>query len=317
MSEAVEVPHADTPNLSAIGAPPRVLALLTQELRTQGPTQQRMNLLTVLEHFDEVLAAHAETHDVEDFLLVLFTLVRKDTNLTSVPFTVLVAFFSGQNPLTPQLLTALRKIAAVAPPRTLSLEICLTDDNRRASAIDLLRTWDNSGIPCQVFVDDPLTLHLYLPIQRTAKAKVYRDFAFCTQRPKLTKNWNPTSFIHIKTNIKEKSEIMYRILVEGYNYGVNSIIAADICGYTNRKWDKLGNMELYGWPEGWDLHSFTEYAPGATITQYFSTDGYVTVKLASASFFCAGFSVSAWLVCHGYGEGFPITAEIFHQNDDL
>jgi hypothetical protein len=35
------------------------------------------------------------------------------------------------------------------------------------------------------------------------------------------------------------------------------------------------------------------------------------------SFFCVGFSVSAWLVSHAYGADFLIAATVHQQEDDL
>jgi hypothetical protein len=110
---------------------------------------------------------------------------------------------------------------------------------------------------------------------------------------------------------------MYRLLVEGYNYGVNAPIFSDAVGYTNRNWSVLGKMSQYGWPEEWDANSTNDYAAGATIGQYFSQDNFVVIRLRAKSMFSVGFSVSAWLCFHGMGNGFPITATVHHQDTDL
>lgn len=204
-----------------------------------------------------------------------------------------------------------------AASSTLFLDRVLQCNATRAAAIELLGGLDKSGIDVSLFHSRPESLHLYLPNRLSTSLKVFRDFVFCTPRPKLTREWGPVASVHIKTNIPAKSEVMYRVLVEGYNYGVNAPIFADVVGYTNRNWDKLSNMAAYGWPEDWDATASNEYAPGAHIGQYFSQDGFVVVRLQAKSLFSVGFSASAWLCFHNMGNGFPITATIHHQDADL
>ena len=199
----------------------------------------------------------------------------------------------------------------------LFMDKLVAHDATRHLTIQLWALWDCGSIDVSLFTSSPETLHHVLPMRRTSKLKVFRDFAFCTQRPKLSKQWGTVSVVHIKTNIKAMSEVMYRILVEGYNYGINSVLFSDVVGYTNRNWDEIGNMTKFGWPEGWDSETCNDYAPGAVISQYFSSDRFVTVRLKAKSFFCVGFGVSAWLVFHGMGEGFPISVTIHHQDEDL
>ena len=193
----------------------------------------------------------------------------------------------------------------------------LVNDFTRAMLVEIWRDWDSVGIDVTHFSERPECLHLYVPNRKTTRLKVYRDFAMCTARPKLVRRWGSIAACHIKTNIPMKSEVMYRLLVEGYNYGVNAVVFSDVVGYTNRSWDQIGNLEKYGWPEGWDAEMTNDYAPGVAISQYFSTDGFVTVRLRAKSMYCIGFSVSAWLVFHGMGEGFPISVSIHHQDSDL
>lgn len=201
--------------------------------------------------------------------------------------------------------------------KLLAMDPLLRFDYCRASVLQLWEIWDKAGIDVSHFTASPETQHIYIPIRQTSKLKVYRDFVTCTQRPKLTREWGPVSVVHIKTNIKAMSEVMYRFLVEGYNYGVNAVIHSDVVGYTNRRWEELGNMTKYGWPEGWDQEMTNDYAPGCAISQYFSSDKFLVIKLRAKSMFCVGFSVSAWLVFHGMGNGYPVCATIHHQDDDL
>lgn len=201
----------------------------------------------------------------------------------------------------------------------------LKDFTWRPAMVRLLRKWDASAINVGVFSASPETLHVYLPNRTNlgtggasdSAPAVYRDFVVCTQRPKLTKQWGPLSSVHIKTNIPARSDVMYRILVEGFNYGVNAPICSDVVGCTHRNWDAIGCMEKYGWPAGWDATNHTDYAPGCSISQYYSSDKFLCIKLQAKSMFCVGFTASAWLVTHDYGAGFPISATITHQDDDL
>jgi hypothetical protein len=108
--------------------------------------------------------------------------------------------------------------------------------------------------------------------------QVKRDFATFNT----TENSNTP--IHIKTNIPWSS-IMYRILVEGFNYGASQPINSEVVGYTygpNPSVITNGNA--------------INHTSGAVISQYKSDDGYLVVKLTHASsFYFTGFSVSAWL----------------------
>eukprot|EP00755_Sulcionema_specki_P030012 Sspe_Gene.93416::Locus_66057_Transcript_1_1_Confidence_1.000_Length_1677::g.93416::m.93416 len=208
---------------------------------------------------------------------------------------------------------------AVFTPQHLQLDHLMTADHTRGSTCQLLRSWDLAGINVHYFLENRNRAHLYLPFLYSKRTKVYRDFICCTQRPKVVHRWGSCASIHIKTNIPKRSDIMYRFLVEGYNYGTNSIIHSDIAGYTHRKWSKLGKgaMEEAGWPAGWDSDMANDYTNGCTIGQYYTSDGFVAIELQSQSFFCVGFSVSAWLVVHEFGCGFELTASIHHQDARL
>jgi Collagen triple helix repeat (20 copies) len=127
------------------------------------------------------------------------------------------------------------------------------------------------------------------------------------QRDFLT--WNTTISnsdpIHIKTNIEVDGGVMYRIAVEGYNYGVSQVINSDVAGFA------------YGGAPG-DLIRTTQndYANGIQITQYPSSDGFVVVKLNQAGSFFLGFSVSGWFT-NPSGFGFQVSAEVTKQTSDL
>eukprot|EP01063_Lacrimia_lanifica_P026647 TRINITY_DN3627_c0_g1_i1.p1 TRINITY_DN3627_c0_g1~~TRINITY_DN3627_c0_g1_i1.p1 ORF type:complete len:532 (+),score=144.60 TRINITY_DN3627_c0_g1_i1:65-1597(+) len=204
-------------------------------------------------------------------------------------------------------------------PDDLFLDAYLNEPSQRVFAVQILKALDFAGMNVRYLLRQPNTVHQFLPHLFSSKTKVYRDFLSCTQRPKCTNKWGPATYIHMKTNIKMKSDIMYRFLVEGYNYGTNGIIHSDIVGYAHRKWTKLGRgvMAEAGWPEGWDQDMAYDYMNGAQIDQYYSSDGYVVIRLQSRSFFCVGFSVSAWLVVHDFGAGYHLTATIHHQDNDL
>ncbi len=110
--------------------------------------------------------------------------------------------------------------------------------------------------------------------------------------------------IHIKTNIPKKSNVMYRILVEGYDCGNAAAINSDVVGYTTEF------KEDIGWAQE------NNYAKGVSITQYYSSDGYVVIKLTSAYTYEIGFSASAWFT-NTQGIGFDISATVHHQAGDL
>jgi hypothetical protein len=129
--------------------------------------------------------------------------------------------------------------------------------------------------------------------------RVRRDFV----------TWNTTSGsntpIHIKTNIKIKTYIMYRILVEGYNYGLARSINSDTVGYTYGGWACSGNVQN------------NNYANGVSISQYCSSDGYVVVRLdPNGSSYYLGFSASGWFT-NPTGYGFDVTATVYQQTANL
>jgi hypothetical protein len=91
---------------------------------------------------------------------------------------------------------------------------------------------------------------------------------------------NDTSPIHIKNNIKVTDSAMYRFAIQGYNYGAGGVINSDVAGYA--------------FAGGIFQPAVDNYASGATLTQYVSSDGYVVLRLSSSSFFYVGLSVSGY-----------------------
>jgi hypothetical protein len=131
-------------------------------------------------------------------------------------------------------------------------------------------------------------------------SKVLRDFACFT-----TAVQNNTA-IHIKTNIPKASTVMYRLLFEGYNYGTAQDINAAAAGYT---YAAVPNS-IYG-------DSIANYAGGGILSQYISSDGFVTVRMTNAvSFYYAGFCVSAFFA-NPLMPTMPISATFFQQSTDL
>jgi hypothetical protein len=128
--------------------------------------------------------------------------------------------------------------------------------------------------------------------------KVRRDFfTFATSSS------TPTT-IHLKTNVKIQTNTMYRFLVEGYNYGNGAAVNSDAVGYTYAGWSCIGQ------------NSVNNYAPGVTLSQYCSADGYVVLRLQSSSAYFLGFSVSGWFV-NPTGTAFDVSAVAFQQTADL
>lgn len=129
-------------------------------------------------------------------------------------------------------------------------------------------------------------------------AKVVRDFIAWNT---VTNGSEP---IHIKTNIPEYGSIMYRITVEGYNYGVGQVINSDAVGYT------------FASTAGITSPSTNNYAGGVTISQYISSDGFVVVKLSSANHYYSGFTASAWFV-NPAGTAHNISATVVISSTNL
>ena len=134
----------------------------------------------------------------------------------------------------------------------------------------------------------------------TQGGKIQRDFLTRNTRD----SWNTP--IHIKTNIPTKSSIMYKIQVEGYNYGDSKIINSEAVGYTYNH--PSNNCIFRG--------SVIDYASGITLTQYCSSDNFVVLKLTMNSHYYLGFSASASFL-NPSGWWHKISAEVFKQSSDL
>lgn len=93
--------------------------------------------------------------------------------------------------------------------------------------------------------------------------------------------------VQLKTQWRTNNDVMYRIQVEGYNYGVGLPINSDCVGY------------LYSQSDNTISAACTNYASGITLTQYKTSDGYLALKVASSSLYFIGFSVSVWQVNPG------------------
>ncbi|MES2398203.1 MAG: hypothetical protein V4549_19465 [Bacteroidota bacterium] len=120
--------------------------------------------------------------------------------------------------------------------------------------------------------------------------------------------WNTSAntnvMIHIKTNITCAS-IMYRFLIEGYNYGTAKAINSEAVGYAySGTGTIISNQNI-------------DHSAGVISSQYLSTDGFVVLRLnPNGSNYFIGFSVSGWFV-NPTGTAFNISGVVYHQNADL
>jgi len=110
--------------------------------------------------------------------------------------------------------------------------------------------------------------------------------------------------IHIKTNIKVHSNVMFRIAIEGYNYGVAAAINSDTVGYPYVNYTCTGSAQN------------NNYANGVSISHYCSSDGYVVVKLTAGSFYYVGFTMSAFTL-NPTGNAFDVTGTVYQQTANL
>ncbi len=105
--------------------------------------------------------------------------------------------------------------------------------------------------------------------------------------------------IHVKTNLRDQLPI-YRISVEGFNYLSGQVINGDVAGF-------LYNRTIL-------KPTTNDYAGGAAISQYVSSDGYLVIRVdPGAVNSIVGFSVSAWIM----QGGIEVTATVVRQSDDL
>ena len=87
--------------------------------------------------------------------------------------------------------------------------------------------------------------------------------------------------IYFKTNIKAKTNTMYKIDIEGYNYGQGAHIHASAVGYTYQGWSCRGN----------DKH--TNYNTGSSVSTYCAGDQYLVLQMSQGSSYFTGMSISA------------------------
>jgi hypothetical protein len=132
----------------------------------------------------------------------------------------------------------------------------------------------------------------------TAAPGVHRDF--------LTYNSTDNNAvpIHIKTNIRPTNNVMYRLAVEGYNFGASAVINSDAAGFANPS-----NPSVLTSPVA------NNYAGGAVLTQYLSSDGFLVLKLTSSNFYYVGLTVSGFLV-NPTGD-FNVSATVVRSNSNL
>eukprot|EP00760_Papus_ankaliazontas_P014113 PhM_4_TR15960/c0_g1_i1/m.45731 len=186
-------------------------------------------------------------------------------------------------------------------------------------ALRLLHRLDLSGLCAAFWLKAPQSLHLYVDRPWAYPFKVYRDCAICDARPPAHRPWKCEQTVHVKTNIRLRSNIKYRFHFEGFNWGAASPINTVVVGYSGVQWESLNTMEEFGWPEGWDKETIVHFAPeGLTgCDQYYSKDGCATFKLRARSFVHVSFSVTAMLVTPEFGCGFPLTIQFEHQLENL
>lgn len=132
----------------------------------------------------------------------------------------------------------------------------------------------------------------------TQNGQVKRDF--------LTFNTGASTnvIIHIKTNIT-CANIMYRFLIEGYNYGTAKAINSEAVGYAYAGTGTIvSNQNI-------------DHSGGVISSQYLSSDGFVVIRLdPNGSNYYIGFSVSGWFV-NPTGNAFNISGVVYHQNANL
>ncbi|HEY3357838.1 MAG TPA: hypothetical protein VGQ83_31595 [Polyangia bacterium] len=112
----------------------------------------------------------------------------------------------------------------------------------------------------------------------------------------------PTT-VHLKTNWRTNNSAMYRVIVEGYNYGAGLAINSDCVGYLYSGTDSILNA------------SCNNYAGGITLSQYRSTDGSLVLKVTAGTFYYLGFGVSLQQY-NPTGVQYP-TFTAYHQDASL
>ena len=199
---------------------------------------------------------------------------------------------------------------------TFNLDHFLERDDSRAHAAALLECLDASGVDVGVFTRCGWE---YVPRQLAAQCRVFRDFTCCPPVPRQTceTRADPTQ-LHFKTNIAMRSDIKYRFHFEGVNWGVNQPVNCVAVGSAGLHWDRIDEMAYFGWPDGWDKNTTVCYTGGiGKLTQYFSSDGFVTIILEAKCVLNLGISASAWLTCCEHGNDHPLSATWHYTRERL
>eukprot|EP00756_Hemistasia_phaeocysticola_P035444 Hpha_TRINITY_DN16585_c0_g1::TRINITY_DN16585_c0_g1_i1::g.136377::m.136377 len=198
---------------------------------------------------------------------------------------------------------------------TIRLDAFVADAAMRPLAEQLLGHLDSTGFCVHYFATGA---HSLLRNRITERCRVYRDFTCSAQRPLQPVRWTGWMFLHCKTNLRARSDIMFRFHFEGFNWGNNSCIDSVVVGFAARGRTELDTMQEFGWPAEWDGKTSVCFADGLErVTPYYTSDGFVAFRLAARSLMDCGVTASAWLVFHGHGAGQSLTASWHHQEEDL
>ncbi len=109
--------------------------------------------------------------------------------------------------------------------------------------------------------------------------------------------------LQLKTQWRTNNGAMYRVTVQGYMYGVGAPVNSDCVGY------------LYSATDSIVSGSCNNYAGGATLTQYKTSDGYLAFTLSYGSSYYMGITVS-YTTLSPTGD-FTTTFTPFKQNATL
>lgn len=125
---------------------------------------------------------------------------------------------------------------------------------------------------------------------------------------------NSGGYMHMKTNIPNKSSIMFHIQAEGYNYGKQRPIDSVWTGYTYSGWDDVLNAHARDYADGIDIQRI--WNSPVKFGTYISSDNYVTLVAYSTTWYYAGFLLHAMFPCpSGRGHDFQVTAHTLQQTE--
>lgn len=209
------------------------------------------------------------------------------------------------------------EIAGFRVNRTiLELDGFLSDPGSKARAQLVLQSCDFAGIPAGFFLERASEAHLHLVAGRPSCASpgiVFRDFTFSSVRPPTGAHWSGDHKLLIRTNIKRGSDVKYRFSFEGYNFGINKAVATTVIGHASTSLTRVGALESFGWPDGWDRSAILHYSGGfERMHQRYDDDGYVVMDVEAHSFSKIGFGVSVWLCLPDHGRHFDVAVHVEH-----